>query len=71
MAKDSILKNFDALPDSAHVPVTTAAGLLGISDVTAWRWCKSGKLPKPRKIGDNSTRLNVGELRAAIAKLAA
>lgn len=68
-AKKFSLANFDYLPDSANVRVDVAADLLGISTVTAWRWCKNGRLPKPLKLGANTTRLNVGELRASIAKL--
>lgn len=63
--------NFDELPPSAQVPARTLATLLDISEVTVWRWTKAGKLPAPRKIGANTTRFNVGEVREALAKLAA
>ncbi len=64
-------QHFDNLPASAQVPARTLAGLLEVSEVTIWRWSKSGRLPAPRKLGANTTRWNVGEVRAAIAKLAA
>ena len=63
--------NFDDLPSSAQVPARMLASLLDVSEVTIWRWSKAGKLPKSRKLGANTTRFNVGEVRAAIAKLAA
>lgn len=64
-------KHFDDLPDSAQIPASTLAALLGISEVTVWRWAKAKKLPVPRRLGANTTRFNVGEVRVAIAKLAA
>lgn len=71
MAKQVIPQHFDELPASAEVPARALAGLLDISEVTVWRWSKIGKLPRPRKLGANTTRFNVGEVRAALAKLAA
>ena len=71
MAKQATLKHWDDLPPSAQVPARTLAGLLDVSEVTVWRWSKKGKLPQPRKLGGNTTRFNVGEVREAIAKLAA
>lgn len=38
------------------------AALLGISRATVWRWVKAGKLPAPRKLGDNTTRFDAGEV---------
>lgn len=69
--KASLPKHFDDLPPSAQVPARTLATLLDVSEVTVWRWAKAGKLPAPRKLGSNTTRFNVGEVREAIAKLAA
>lgn len=71
MAMESSLQHFDDLPASAQVPARTLASLLDVSEVTVWRWSKLGKLPRPIKLGGNTTRYNVGEIRAAIAKLAA
>lgn len=68
---DPSLTNFDALPDSAFIQSTTLAALFQTSGTTIWRWTKDGKLPKPHKLGENTTRWKVGEVRAAIAKLAA
>lgn len=47
------------------------ARALGISRMTVWRWAKSGRIPKPRKIGENSTRWDSREVQAAIQKMAA
>lgn len=74
LSKDSIpdaLQQFDDLPASAHIPARTLATLLDISEVSVWRWAKAGKLPRPRKLGANTTRFNVGEVREALTKLAA
>ncbi len=68
---DPALITFDALPDSAFVQSATLAALFQTSSTTIWRWAKDGRLPKPRKIGGNSTRWNVGEVRQAIAKMGA
>ena len=62
---------FDDLPDVGNVPARTLAQVLSVSEVTIWRWSKAGRLPKPRKLGANTTRWNVGEVRAALAKLVA
>ena len=64
-------ENFDTLPASAMVSAADLSGLLGISINSVWRWTKAAKLPAARKLGANTTRWNVGEVREAIAKLAA
>lgn len=68
---DPSLTNFDVLPDSAFIQSATLAALFQTSDTTIWRWTKDGKLPKPHKLGGNTTRWRIGEVRKAIAKLAA
>ena len=67
MTVDPAVTNFDALPDSARIRITSGAALLDISMPTLYRLVKSGKLPKPRKIGGTSG-FNVGELRAVLAQ---
>ena len=42
------------------------ADRLGVSRRTVWRWTKEGRLPKPRKLGDNTTRYDVAEVKAWI-----
>ena len=35
---------------------------LGVSRATVWRWAKDGRIPQPRKIGENATRWDVLEV---------
>ncbi len=57
------LANFDDLPDSAHVRIPVVAALYGVGTATVWRWVKAGRLPKPLKVGPNTTAWRVGDLR--------
>ena len=59
------LRNFDLLPDSAHVRQPVVEGLCGCSASTVWRMVKRGELPPPHKITDRISGWNVGELRSA------
>jgi len=59
------LRDFDSLPDSAHVRAQTVADWKGVSVPTVWRWSKAGLLPAPVKIGPRVTAWNVGQLRRA------
>lgn len=65
------IENLDAMPDCGFVAARSLAAWLGVSQVTVWRWVKTGQLPAPKKLGANTTRFRVGEVRAALAKLAA
>lgn len=60
------LKQFDSLPDSAHVQLRTVAAVVGVSESTVWRMVKRGSLPAPKKVFDRASRWNVGALRRAI-----
>lgn len=64
-------RNLDDLPASALLTIREVAEILNVVDLTVRRWSASGRLPKLRKIGPNSTRINAGELREALSKLAA
>ena len=46
-------------------------GLLPISPATAWRWSKSGRLPKPFKLGDGVTVWDRQAIEEFIAKRSA
>lgn len=70
MAMKIISSHFEDLPESAEVPARTLASLLDVSEVAIWRWSKISKLPRPRKLGGNTTRFNVGEVPTAYTKLA-
>lgn len=61
------LVHFDALPDSAFVRLPVVIGLLGCSASAVWRNSKAGNIPRPRKISNNISGWNVGELRQALA----
>jgi predicted DNA-binding transcriptional regulator AlpA len=61
------LRNFDSLPDSAHVRQPVVQALFAISSATVWRRVKNGSLPRPYKHGPRTTTWNVGELRGALA----
>lgn len=56
------LKNFDILPNAAHVDVNVVAALFGCKPQTVWWRVRNQKLVAPRKFGAQ-TRWNVGELR--------
>ncbi|MCK7494061.1 MAG: transcriptional regulator [Comamonadaceae bacterium] len=63
------LRDFDLLPDSAHVRLPVAAAWRGVSTPTVWRMSKDGRLPAPIKCG-GVTSWRVGDLRKALAKAA-
>ncbi len=65
------LRNFDSLPDSAHVRLPTVAALWGCSPVTVWRGVKAGRIPAPKKLSPRTACWNVGELRKALQPVAA
>jgi predicted DNA-binding transcriptional regulator AlpA len=64
------LRDFDLLPDSAHVRLPVVAALHGISRVTVWRWSKAGRLPTPVRRG-GVTAWNVGALRRSMSQASA
>ena len=66
-----IALNFDTLPDSGFISCNTLAAALETSPTTIWRWAKNGRLPKPHRLGEGTTRWRVSEIRAALAILAA
>jgi predicted DNA-binding transcriptional regulator AlpA len=59
------LRDFDSLPDSAHVRLPVVQMLFACSSNTVWRRVKSGALPAPKKFSQRITAWNVGALRAA------
>ena len=63
------ISKFDALPDTALLRVQAVCELLGASTSTCWRWARTGRLPRPVKIGPQATRWRVGDLRKHIATL--
>jgi len=61
------LKNFDDLPNSAHVRLPVVAGLFACSHSNIWRNVKKGAIPAPVKLTENTTAWNVGQLRQSLA----
>jgi len=61
------LRQFDSLPDSAHVRQPVVEALMGVSGSTIWRMVARGDLPRPRKLSARVTGWPVGELRRALA----
>ena len=59
------------LPESGYASANTLATALETTPSTIWRWSKSGRLPKPVKLGEGTTRWNMAEVHKALAKLAA
>lgn len=55
-------RNFDKLPDSAHVRVKVVGALFAISVRSVWRWSRDGRLPAPNRTS-TVTGWNVGALR--------
>jgi predicted DNA-binding transcriptional regulator AlpA len=65
----SELINFDALPDSALVDIKVLSAISGRSVASTWRDLRAGRIPQPLRIGLNSTRWRVGDIRAHLASL--
>lgn len=65
---DSV-KNFDSLPDSAHIDLNCLKAYLSKSKATIYRYVELGILPKPRKLGGGATRnfWIAGEVRRALS----
>jgi predicted DNA-binding transcriptional regulator AlpA len=64
------LKDFDSLPDCAHVRLPVVQALFACHAATVWRRVKSGHIPAPKKLGSQVAAWNVGELRRALNSLA-
>ena len=60
--------DFDFLPDSAHIRVTTMMIIYGCSESTIWRSVRKGLIPKPKKLTPRTTVWNVGEVRKTLVK---
>lgn len=57
------------LPETGYVSANTLATWLETSPSTIWRWSKSGRLPRPVKLGEATTRWDMGEVHKALAAL--
>ncbi|WP_309603986.1 transcriptional regulator [Phenylobacterium sp.] len=65
------IEEFDRLPDAAHVRLPVVQVLYGCSEDTVQRGVAAGRIPKPRKLSPRANVWNVGELRAALARVRA
>ncbi|MDI1307887.1 MAG: transcriptional regulator [Methylotenera sp.] len=61
------LRDFDQLPDSAHVGLPVVKALYACSPASVWRGVKNLTIPKPYKLSPRTTCWNVGELKIALA----
>ncbi|MDO9460735.1 MAG: AlpA family phage regulatory protein [Alphaproteobacteria bacterium] len=72
MVTKSIIPSLDSLfGEAVYISARKIAQAVETSETTVWRWSKSGKLPKPYKLGEGTTRWRADEVCAALAKLAA
>ncbi len=72
MPAKTAIPSLDSLFGGAvYASAKTIALALETSEATVWRWSASGKLPKPHRLGEGTTRWRTDELRDALAKLAA
>ena len=64
------LKQFEHLPGTAYVKRPVVQVLFGgISDEEVRRRTLDGRIPKPTKLGSRNNIWQVGQLRAALARL--
>ena len=69
MTKQLDRTSFDDLRNTTMVNARTMSLRLDAHEDTIWRWSRTGILPKPIKVGENTTRWNVGEVKAALNNL--
>ena len=67
--QSAALAGFDELPESAFVDVHVYAAVKGCSPSQVWRNVRDGKAARPRKLGPQTTRFQVGEIRRELAAL--
>lgn len=59
-----LLRGFDELPNSALIPVSTAAAMRGVSESTEWATAKNDPdYPPLLKLSPRCTRIQVGKYR--------
>lgn len=56
--------DFAKLPDCALVRVRQLAPVVGVSEMSIWRYVKAGTFPKPCKPAPNVTAWRWGDVRA-------
>lgn len=58
----------DLPPEVVYVSANTLAVAFETTPSTIWRWSKSGRIPKPIKLGEGTTRWNLAEVNEALAE---
>jgi predicted DNA-binding transcriptional regulator AlpA len=61
------LRNFDSLPDSAHVRQPVVRALFACSSSTLYRNISRGCIPAPLRFSPRVSAWNVGQLKKALA----
>lgn len=67
--REGAAAHFDTLSDQAFVRLPVVMELFSTSASNVWRWVKKGIIPRPRKLGPQTTVWNVGELRRTLASI--
>lgn len=55
-------------PNEALVTAQEAADYFRIHRNSLWRWSRAGHIPKPLRVGPNSLRWRIGDLRNALRR---
>lgn len=61
----ALLKDLANLPDDTRVNAHITATVLGCAVSTIWNLAKSGKIPRPTRVG-RTTRWRLGDLRRIV-----
>ena len=63
------MKRKDQTQKPAWLTDNDVANRYAVARVTVWRWAHAGNIPRPRKIGPNSSRWSAAELDAHDARM--
>ena len=68
MVLDELLGSTRGLPASGYVrQAQLIPAIIPISSPTLWRWCKTGRFPKPKKLGPRVVAWSCAEVREWLA----
>lgn len=65
------IKSSHPRPAEGYASAKRLAELLETTPSTIWRWSRNGRLPKPYRLGEGTTRWKIEEVNEALSKLAA
>jgi predicted DNA-binding transcriptional regulator AlpA len=60
---------YDSLPTTGYVRLPAVLNVFPVSKSTWWAGCKSGRFPKPVKLGPNITAWRVEDIRALLQEV--